>query len=64
MPKKLADIFDKNGKLLHTYPIVVEGQNYTPTSKEFIELALRSAKDDKLVPEAELKSLKAVIRNK
>lgn len=62
MRKKLVDVFDGKGKLLHSYPIVLGGLNYEPTEQEFIEQALKSAKDDNLVSEKDYKTLRARIR--
>jgi hypothetical protein len=35
MPTKTVDVFDKTGKLLQTYPIVLGGLNYEPTDWDF-----------------------------
>lgn len=57
-----VDIFNKEGKLLFTYPVILRGLNYTPTEEEFREAGLRCAKDDHLVPDSEIKTLTAKVR--
>ena len=39
----------KTGRLLATYPIMLGGQNYTPSEEEFFAQAWRCAVEDKLV---------------
>lgn len=46
---QVAIIEIKTGKVVGLYPILVGGQNYTPTEEEYISEAWRCAVDDELV---------------
>ncbi len=62
MAQKLVDIFDLKGRLLFTYTVNLTGLNYEPSEDEFRKHGLECAKDDRLVPAEDIKTLTAKVR--
>ncbi len=60
MPTKLVDVFDADGKLLHSYPITLGG---ALTDDDYIREAQRAAQEDRLVTKDQLPKLKFKIRS-
>jgi hypothetical protein len=56
--KRKVDVMDKDGKVLHTYPITIAVSDPWPKDADYGRAALSAAKVAKLVPEAEFASLK------
>jgi hypothetical protein len=56
--KRKIDVMDKDGKVLHTYPITIAVSDPWPKDAEYEKAALSAAKVAKLVPESEFASLK------
>ncbi len=58
MTYRLVDIVDKNGSIVHTYPVTL-GPNETATDDRYIEKALEAAAHGELVDISELPTLTA-----
>lgn len=50
MTKKNVDV-KKDGKVIHTYEIDLDGLNYAPKDSEYVSAALRCCHDDGLLPD-------------
>ena len=62
MIERKVDVFNKAGKVLHTYPITIGASNASPKDADYEKEALSAAKAAKLVPDAEFPSLTARIQ--
>jgi hypothetical protein len=56
--KRKVDVMDKDGKVLHTYPVTIGVSDPWPKDADYEKAALSAAKVAKLVPESEFASLK------
>lgn len=58
MAERLVDVIDRNGQVIHTYPVTLGESGEAATDAEFQAKALEAAAHGRLVPDAELSSLK------
>lgn len=59
MEKRLVDVLDSNGLVIHTYPITLDESGGAATEAQFKAKALEAAAHGQLVPDVELGSLTA-----
>ena len=59
MEKRLVDVLDRNGSVIHTYPITLDESGGAATEDQFKAKALEAAAHGQLVPDAELGRLTA-----
>lgn len=59
MAERLVDVLDRNGLVIHTYPITLPEPDGQATDAQFIGKALEAAAHGRLVADAELGSLTA-----
>src|SRR3954452_12427532 len=57
MEMRLVDVLDRNGSVIHTYPITLDESGGAATEAQFKARALEAAAHGQLVPDAELGSL-------
>jgi hypothetical protein len=61
MPKRLVDVVDSSGAVIHTYPITLGDLGDDPNDAEYKAKALEAAAHGRLVPDSELGGLTAKI---
>jgi hypothetical protein len=61
MAERLVDVLDSTGRVIHTYPITLEGALGVASDAEYEAKALEAAGHGQLVPDAELAGLSARI---
>ena len=59
MNDRLVDVMDRNGAVLHTYPITLNESSNVADDSEYRAKALEAAAHGRLVPDAELGTLTA-----
>jgi hypothetical protein len=59
MVKRLVDVLDHNGTVIHTYPITLAPSDNDADDAKYEAKALEAAAHGQLVPDAELKNLTA-----
>ena len=59
MEERLVDVLDRNGQILHTYPVTLDDAGEAIGDAEFMEKALAAAAHGQLVPDHELEHLTA-----
>ena len=64
MQTRNVAVCDEHGNRLKTYAIVLPQRKDGPVDGEFAEVALKRAREDKLVPEHDLDSLVAKVPEK
>ena len=60
MEKRLVDVLDSKGLVIHTYPITLDESGGAATEVQFKAKALEAAAHGQLVPDAELGSLEPI----
>jgi hypothetical protein len=59
MSERLLDVMDRNGAVLHSYPITLNGSDNAPNDSAYQAKTLEAAAQGRLVPDAELGTLTA-----
>ena len=59
MTERLVDVLDRNGAVVHTYPITLADADHDADDTKYLAKALEAACHGQLVPDADLESLTA-----
>jgi hypothetical protein len=57
VPRRIVDVFDRDGVFLQSYPVVIARSDQAPAEAEFEAIALELAAEDPLIPPAQKPTL-------